>query len=501
MKITFVSPFPDVYSFGIRSLSAMAKAAGHETQVLFVTQEFTERYSTKVVDQVVELARGSDLVGVSLMSNFWDNSVAVTEAVQKHLDIPVIWGGIHPTVRPAECLTVADYVAVGEAEESFVRFLDNMGTGQILPGIRGRKDATFERAAPPDCLDNIPDADFDLSTHFVLEGDRMVPMTAQILRERTRGIYLTIPSRGCPFDCTYCCNVFLNREFPENKKVRHKSMPRLVDELERRMNDLPVFDRIKFDDDAFFSLPYEEIEAFSRDYKKRIGLPLVITGVTPSTVRKDKLAALVDGGLVEVRMGIESASESMRKQYKRPQTERKVANAAALLNEFKDRLIPYYDLIIDNPWESDDSQVETMRFITRLPLPFELILYSLTFYPGTDVYDDAVRDGLVKDDIEDVYRKYYHSFRPTYINALFEVLTHYVHWKEPVPVKLFDFATQPNVRDDPFFRFLPALLKSRLKLILKARHWRRRLFGEPKPPAPVAQADTPSEANLSPQAT
>lgn len=492
MKIALLSPFPDVYSFGVRSLSATARAAGHETRLLFVTQQFTQPYSQQVLDQVVELCRGTDLVGLSLMSNFWDNASSLTMAIQKRLGIPVMWGGIHATVRPEESLTVADYVAVGEAEESFVRFLEAFGSEKPVPGIRARGQKEFERAAPPECLDALPHADFDLDSHFVLEGERLIPMTPEILRQRTEGVYLTIPSRGCPFDCIYCCNVFLNKEFPENKKVRHKSMGRLVEELELALNKLPVFSRVKFDDDAFFSLPYEEIAEFSREYKRRIGLPLTVTGVTPATVRRDKLEALVEAGLVEVRMGIESASESMRKEYKRPQTERKVAKAAALMSEFGDRLTPYYDLILDNPWEGEESLVETLRFMTRLPLPFEIIMYSLTFYPGTDVYDRAVAEGLVKDDVEDVYRKYYHSFRPTYLNDLFEVLTHYAHWREPIPVRAFDFASHPWVRNNRLAHFLPKLLKDRLKLILKWRYWTRN-FTKPSPPEQPEGKLTPQQ--------
>jgi len=472
MKIALISPFPDIYSFGVRSISGVAKAAGHETRILFVTQEFTQPYSPQVVDRVVEHCRGFDLVGVSLMSNFWDNSVALTDAVRKRLGVPVVWGGIHPTVRPEECLEHADYVAVGEAEETFSGLLDHLGNGKPVPGVRSKRWNEVLRAAPPADLNRLPLPDFDISDHFVLEGENLVPMTPDLLRKRTGGIYLTIPSRGCPYDCTYCCNVFLNQEFPENRKVRRKSMANLVAEVETVLNRLPVFDKVKFDDDAFFFLSVEEMREFAELYKKRINLPLVVTGVTPSTIRKEKIETLVDAGLVEIRMGIETASERMRKEYKRPQTERKVAKAAALLAEFGDRVVPFYDLIIDNPWESDESLVETLRFMARLPMPYELILYSLTFYPGTDVYDRAKEEGLIQNDVQDVYRKYYHSFRPTHLNALFEILTHYAHWREKPPVALFDLATHPLVRDSPLARIFPWFLRSRLKALLRLRYLR-----------------------------
>ena len=35
-------------------------------------------------------------------------------------EIPIVWGGIHPTLRPHECLKHADIVCVGEAVESII---------------------------------------------------------------------------------------------------------------------------------------------------------------------------------------------------------------------------------------------------------------------------------------------------------------------------------------------------------------------------------------------
>jgi radical SAM superfamily enzyme YgiQ (UPF0313 family) len=473
MHLTLLSPYPDLFSFGIRSLSAACKQAGHSTRILFLTQDFNVSYTEMVLKQIVDLCRGSDLVGIGLMTNFWDNTRDLTHTIKSELGIPVIWGGIHPTIRPEECLQYADHVAIGEAEKSLVEFLD-MNLAHSVSGIFSRGGNEKIPYPPPADPDSLPPPDYDLDDHWVLEQGNLVRMTPEILATRTAATYLTIPSRGCPFQCSYCCNAFLNRTFPENRKVRHKSMSHLLEEIETVCRELPIWKQIKFDDDAFFSLPLGEIQAFSREYKQRIGLPLVITGITPSTVQREKLQALVEAGLVEVRMGIESASETTRKFYRRPQTEKGVLKAAQLFNEFSGQLKPLYDLIIDNPWESEESLVETLQFVTRLPLPFELILYSLTFYPGTDVYEQARQEGLIKDDLVDVYRKYYHSFQPTYLNELYETLTHYAHWNEPIPIRLFDMATHPWVRRNPLFRKFPALIKNRLKLILKYRHLKQK---------------------------
>ena len=65
-------------------------------------------------------------------------------------------------------------------------------------------------------------------------------------------------------------------------------------------------------------------------------------------------------------------------------------------------------------------------FLSKLPTPYILNLFSLLFYPGTDLYRKAKKDGIIKDDINDVYRKHYHGCKPTYLNDLHFLLNSYV---------------------------------------------------------------------------
>ena len=36
MKVTLISPYPDITNYGLRTLSGVLKAAGHETQMVFM---------------------------------------------------------------------------------------------------------------------------------------------------------------------------------------------------------------------------------------------------------------------------------------------------------------------------------------------------------------------------------------------------------------------------------------------------------------------------------
>ena len=46
MKITLISPYPDITNYGLRTLSGVLREAGHETQVIFMRpqNEQTEAY-------------------------------------------------------------------------------------------------------------------------------------------------------------------------------------------------------------------------------------------------------------------------------------------------------------------------------------------------------------------------------------------------------------------------------------------------------------------------
>ncbi|MFT4978715.1 MAG: anaerobic magnesium-protoporphyrin IX monomethyl ester cyclase, partial [Myxococcota bacterium] len=123
MKVSLVSPYPDITNYGLRTLSAVLREAGHETQVICMpdfagdgeshhVRMSEERYPPQVIDQMLEVMSGADMVGITLMTHYFDSARQITQAVKKHLNIPVIWGGFHPSVRPDECISNADYVAV-----------------------------------------------------------------------------------------------------------------------------------------------------------------------------------------------------------------------------------------------------------------------------------------------------------------------------------------------------------------------------------------------------
>lgn len=105
--------------------------------------------------------------------------------------------------------------------------------------------------------------------------------------------------------------------WPEQKFIRKRSIDNIIRELTEAKNNLPFIGHINFDDDSFFSYSEDEIREFCAKYRKDIGLPFRIGGVTPTTLSREKLSLLVNAGAVEVRMGIQTGSERTKKLYKR----------------------------------------------------------------------------------------------------------------------------------------------------------------------------------------
>jgi radical SAM superfamily enzyme YgiQ (UPF0313 family) len=116
---------------------------------------------------------------------------------------------------------------------------------------------------------------------------------------------------------------------------------------------------------------------------------------SPLQTTPEKLELLVKAGLWRIRMGVETGSERTKKEiYNRPMTNAVVKKAAAAITNTQ-MAVPVYFLIISNPYEEKEDVVDTIRFLLDLPNPFFLQSFDLVFYPGSALYELAVRDGII----------------------------------------------------------------------------------------------------------
>ncbi len=446
MKITLISLLEDVSVPSLRYLSGYLEAQGHDTTLILLPWSFTDRalsdynsflypYPDKLLEQIAEICSTSGLIGISMMSCHFDNAVRITRFLRKRLEVPIIWGGIHPTLRPAECLQYADMACVGEGEIGLAQLASEMSSGRpweslSVPGIYKCHDAQPLPVLPGPIIENLDELPFpryDLSHLFIYYGGDLVHLDSGLLAACLDYNYRTLFSRGCPYACTYCCNNAIRKLYRNRLPMRWRSVTSEIKELKAAIELMPQLKEITLADDAFLSQPTRTIRSFAEQYRREIGLPLKSLSI-PRGVSESKLRPLAEAGLYHIGIGIQSGSERItRELYSRPESLDEILSVGActqrVAQEIKKRIVNRYDFIVDNPWETEQEVEASVRLCLKLKRPYTLDVFSLTFYPETKLYEKAQSEGIITDDLNQVYRRSQLAPGRTYLNGLFAVLS------------------------------------------------------------------------------
>lgn len=439
MSVVLVSPYPDLTAFGPRTLAACLRRAGVGVRLAFLPDPAPqgdrpgpERYPRAVLDQLAALCADARLVGVSLMTNYFDNAVQITRHLRRAVRAPVVWGGVHPTLRPEECLEHADFVCLGEGEESLVelaRALERGGEAGAVPGIRARGGPAARPRPLLRNLDGLPPPDYSLQDHYVLDDGRLEPLTPERQRRFMAGAslsrlygrvgYQTLTGRGCPHRCSYCANDALRGLHPDDPPVRWRGAAHTMDELEAARRAMPFIEFVWFSDDALTSMPEQTLREFFALYRERVGLPFSCL-TSPLTLSAGKMDILAGAGLFSLQMGVQTGSPRIQRLYNRAaMTNERILEAMARIHAHGRSLEPpLYDIILDAPFETAEDKRQTLALVARMPKPFRLQLFSLTFFPGTSLHRRALEAGLLRGEPPEIYRKSYEEREPGYHNLL-----------------------------------------------------------------------------------
>jgi radical SAM superfamily enzyme YgiQ (UPF0313 family) len=252
---------------------------------------------------------------------------------------------------------------------------------------------------------------------YVWNGAAILPMDVNLFRQYTRydgKAYNIITSRGCPFSCSYCCNSFLSRLY-ETKQIRMRTPENVIEELRAVIKQFPDMILINIHDDCFLAHSREWHSEFVSGYKKWINRPFIVRS-TPLHLTEEKVETLKQAGLAWVTMGLQSGSERINKQvYHRHVTNEKFLEATEVARKYG--VSGYYDVILDNPFDEEEDKIKTLRVLQKIRKPFQLQLFTLTFYKGTEIYD-LLHEKLGSVDLG--IRNYF-NYRPTFLNKLVRI--------------------------------------------------------------------------------
>ena len=185
----------DMYPpFGIMYVADALLQAGFQVRLFHETEEFAPAF-------LREVERERPLfVGVSTITGPQLRPVIDTSKKLRALGVPVVWGGVHATIMPADCLRedYVDFVVINEGEET-IQELARMLAGQIPADFASVKGLAWKQAGRP--VENLERPFIQVLDRFRPRWD-LIPVERYLIQsgpyDRAVPVYI---SRGCPFRC------------------------------------------------------------------------------------------------------------------------------------------------------------------------------------------------------------------------------------------------------------------------------------------------------------
>ena len=315
-----------------------------------------------------------DVIGITYTTLYQPYVLEAIREIRTNLsaDIPIVMGGYHPTLRPREALSIegVDAVVIGEGEFVIKEYLDRLNHGKTLEGIPGlcykNKDGQMfenERTGWITDLVDLPFPDYDLwdelDTYFYFLGQLWL-----------------IGSRGCPYKCTNCEELYITSAVP-GRRYRTRDPENYVEEIKYHWD--------KYKDRGFrMAHPFDPVFPINRKWTKTFCDAYKSSGLSEELpfsifsrgdtfyLRKEgdkardsfdeeRIGWLAEAGCKEIRIGIESGTERMRNEvHFKKVSNKQLIETFGMCRKYKINTIAYN--MIGGPTETTNEMWETFKF-------------------------------------------------------------------------------------------------------------------------------------------
>lgn len=313
MKIAIIYPnldaTPQSLDMGVAYLATFIDERTHH-QVRIIDLTFHKRHWRAYCKEQVETFT-PDVVGISVVSLYFDYARRIARFVKEFHDVPIIVGGYHAMMSPEEMIQVEDFDAVctGDGEYTLSEYLTVLEDGGDLREVRGLwfKNGLHviknePREFNPD-LDALPIPNYDLFDDL----DKYLHYLQRLY---------VLGTRGCPYRCTFCAESILCRVNPGNR-FRERDPRCYVREIEylyhryasRGMRAAHIYD-------AVFTFNETWLRQWVDEYCSR-GLHRKLPYTTflkadRHNASEEKIRLLAESGCLQVRIGLETADDGIR---------------------------------------------------------------------------------------------------------------------------------------------------------------------------------------------
>lgn len=362
----------------VLSLASVLKRAEYEVKLIDGSTDNIPRKLKECINDKTLFVGISSLTGYQIV--FGIKAAGIVKRIAP--DMPIIWGGLHPSVLPEETLQsrYVDMVCRGEGDITVVELARAMQKNLSLRNIKGisYKENGSIINNPPRELINMD----ELYTDYSL-----------LNRANYDFSYLSYQSsRGCPHRCRFC------EVGPvHGRKYRIRSIQKVVDDIEELVRTHNAKEINLIDENFFVNLNRAKEfadtllrrklnirwRAMSRaDYFRRTDL--------------DFWKLMKEAGCRIILIGAESGSQKVLNDIRKDCTVEDIKNSASQLSKAK--LAASIGFMCGLPNEGMDDMKMTMDLIDKItPLHKITIngIFLLSPLPMTDYYTIAKQRGTV----------------------------------------------------------------------------------------------------------
>jgi radical SAM superfamily enzyme YgiQ (UPF0313 family) len=406
-KILFVRTFRDVGAGGpVPPLGILYLASA-------IRDRFKDRFCLKIIDtgligedpNVIESEMQHfmpQIVGISTLTCEAEIMHRVAGLAKKiNGSSVVIAGGPHPTVASESVLEDKniDYAVVGEGEKTVVDLLGALDKGKDISAVEGlsyRDDGILKRTkARPfiEDLDTLPFPAWDLIDFK--EYARHPNWNGNI----RAGHYMPIlTSRGCPYHCIYCHNIF-------GKNFRARSAESVVSEIKYLNDNYRTKEFHVFDD--VFNLDAQRVKKICQRLIDS-GLKLYFSfpnGLRIDIMDSEMIECLRRMGTYKINYAIETVTRRIQAMIRKELSLEKAKEV--VVNTNKAGIITTGYFMLGFPGETKAEMSETINFAVNSD--FDLAyFFKVTAFPDTEL-SERCKDSLPQGRTVDFKNAYFYS--------------------------------------------------------------------------------------------
>ena len=382
-KAKNVGKYTVMIPHGLASIAAVLRENGIECIIIDAYAEnLTIDSIIKRIKQYKPVAVG--MTGVTPVIPIAHEIAKSIKEVDK--SIKIILGGPHPSTLPKETLgdSNIDFIVRGEGEYAFLNLLHTIESNSDVSKVDGVSYRCDGRV-----IDNkLPKYIRDLDT-LPMPSYELLPMdlyTAPPQWSIASPSFQLVASRGCPYSCSFCC-------VGMGKQVRYKSGRKVCDEIEYLVERYNC-KQIVFVDTTFpFSTKHCE-DVCSEIIRRKLHKKIVwFTSTRVDIVNQKMLDMMYTSGCRLITYGIESGNQHILDMAHKNITLEQAREAVKMAHKAKINITASY--VFGLPGETPDTINDTINFAKELGT-FYAQFNVIVPYPGTEVYNYAEKNGLLR---------------------------------------------------------------------------------------------------------